>query len=119
MLCSKCNQATDALTDSGLCPDCYLAAEERRSEIIDLAREQHGEEGAVEIDDNAQVSDGNDNGCYIQAWVWVDFDGTKFDKVNDSGSADKCDACGQPVSNVVGCPDGSEICQACFDAGQH
>src|SRR6266404_1314749 len=37
MLCSKCNQSVDGLTDRGLCPDCHLEAEERRSEIIDLA----------------------------------------------------------------------------------
>lgn len=30
-----------------------------------------------------------------------------------------CPECGEPVEEVVGCPDGSEICQACFDAGAH
>ena len=54
--------------------------EERRLEIIELAREQREQEGAVEIDDNALLSEGNDNGCYVQAWVWVDFAGTIFDK---------------------------------------
>ena len=82
MLCSKCNQSAEGLTNGGLCPDCHLAAEERRFEIIELAREQREQEGAVEIDDNATLSEGNDNGCYVQAWVWVDFDGTKFDKEN-------------------------------------
>jgi hypothetical protein len=80
MLCCKCNQSADALTDRGLCPDCHLETEERRSAIIELAREQRQEEGAIEIDDNAQVSEGNDNGCYLAAWVWVDFADTKFDK---------------------------------------
>ena len=72
MLCSKCNESADALTDNGLCVDCHMEVEERRLDIIDLARERHGEEGAVEIDDNAQLSEGDDNGCYVQAWVWVD-----------------------------------------------
>ena len=80
MHCPKCNQSAEALTDHGLCPDCYLEAEERRSEIIRLAREQHQEEGVVEIDDTAQVSEGDDNGCYVAAWVWLDFADTKFDK---------------------------------------
>ena len=35
------------------------------------------------------------------------------------GAADKCDACGEIVPNVIGCPDGTEVCQACFDSGQH
>jgi hypothetical protein len=80
MLCSKCNQAADALTDGGLCENCHTQAEERRCEIIELAREQREIEGAVEIDDNALLSEGNDNGYYVQAWVWVDFARTKFDK---------------------------------------
>src|SRR5216683_1269124 len=58
MLCSACNQSAEGLTDCGLCPDCHLEAQERRSEIIRLAREQHQDEGAVEIDDNALVSEG-------------------------------------------------------------
>jgi hypothetical protein len=29
------------------------------------------EEGEIEIDLNAKVSRGGDNGAYVQAWVWV------------------------------------------------
>ena len=41
------------------------------------------DEGTIEIDDNAVVSEGTDNGAYVAAWVWVYFDGTKFDKENE------------------------------------
>ena len=34
------------------------------------------------------------------------------------GLADKCDECGETVPSVIGCPDGSEVCQDCFDAGE-
>lgn len=80
MLCSKCNQSASSLTDGGICDDCHTEAEERRDEIIGLAREQRQQEGAVEIDDDATLSEGSDNGCYVQAWVWADFCGSKFDK---------------------------------------
>ena len=80
MLCSKCNQSAEVLTDGGLCENCSSEAEERRSEIIELTRQEHEREGRIEIDDNAQLSEGNDNGCYVQAWVWAGFAGTKFDK---------------------------------------
>jgi len=80
MLCSNCNQSAEVLTDGGLCADCHLESEGRRSEIIELARQQHEEDGEVEIDDNAQLSEGDDNGCYVQAWVWADFAETPFDK---------------------------------------
>ena len=119
MLCSKCNESADALTDNGLCVDCHMEVEERRLDIIDLARERHGEEGAVEIDNNAQLSEGDDNGCYVQAWVWVEFAGTKFDKENRTDADQSCDECGAAVANVIGCPDGAKICGGCSEAGQH
>jgi hypothetical protein len=86
MLCSKCNQAANSLTDAGLCEDCHTQAEDRRCEIIELAREQREIEGAVEIDDKALLSEGNDNGCYVAAWVWVDFAGTQFDKEKEENN---------------------------------
>ena len=84
MNCSKCREAAEALTDNGLCPDCRIDDEERRFEIIELAREQHQKEGELEIDDDARVSEGNDNGCYVGAWVWLDFANTKFDKAKET-----------------------------------
>src|SRR6266568_8382927 len=80
MICSNCNQDAEVLTDGGICVDCRIESEERRFEIIELAREQRQEEGLVEIDDDARLSEGNDNGCYVAAWVWADFADTKFDK---------------------------------------
>ncbi|MEZ5846505.1 MAG: hypothetical protein R3C70_07125 [Geminicoccaceae bacterium] len=35
------------------------------------ARTIYGEEGKIEIDDDAVVSRGDDDGAYVQAWVWV------------------------------------------------
>jgi len=35
------------------------------------------------------------------------------------GLADKCSRCQAIVPYVIGCPDGAELCQDCFDAGQH
>lgn len=54
--------------------------EERHSKIVYLAREKYEREGEVEIDANAKLSEGSDNGTYVQAWVWVDFAGTPFNK---------------------------------------
>ena len=34
------------------------------------------------------------------------------------GTADKCAECGEVVPYVIGCPDGTGLCQDCFDAGQ-
>ena len=59
-----------------------LNSTSRDRNILALARLQREQEGdaAIEIDDDAKVSEGDDNGCYVQAWVWVDFSNTAFDK---------------------------------------
>jgi len=55
-------------------------SESERKEIIALARKEHQRDGECEIDSDAKLSEGGDNGTYVQAWVWVSFEGTKFDK---------------------------------------
>jgi len=35
------------------------------------------------------------------------------------GSAKTCSSCGEIVPYVIGCPDGAEVCQECFNSGQH
>lgn len=53
----------------------------RREQILALARKNPNlREGELELDDNARVSEGDDNGAYIQTWMWVPFDGTTLDK---------------------------------------
>ena len=36
------------------------------------ARKRYHNEGTCEIDENAVVSVSDDEGAYVQAWVWVD-----------------------------------------------
>lgn len=52
----------------------------RRQKILELARATLAHEGELEFDDDAVASEGDDNGAYLQAWVWVDFGGTSLDK---------------------------------------
>jgi hypothetical protein len=35
------------------------------------AKELYHEDGQIEVDDNAPISRGDDEGAYVQAWVWV------------------------------------------------
>jgi len=87
MICTNCKQEADTLPDDRLCEACFADSEERRLEIIELARQQCQVEGAVEIDDDATLSEGNENGCFVRGWVWADFNGTKFDK--ETGDANE------------------------------
>lgn len=41
-----------------------------------LAREQWHRDGEIEIDEDAVVSVSDDDGAYVQAWVWVDDPGS-------------------------------------------
>lgn len=62
-------------------PELIAQEEANRREIVEMARNDYRvRDGELEIDDNAVVSHGEDNGAYVQAWVWVGFGGTKFDK---------------------------------------
>lgn len=46
---------------------------------------------------------------------------TDVDGVAATGSKGRspCSECGAEAEHVIGCPDGAEICQDCFDAGGH
>jgi hypothetical protein len=37
-------------------------------------------DGELELDKGAVISEGDDNGAYIQTWMWVPFEGTVLDK---------------------------------------
>ena len=52
----------------------------RREQIVEIAQESLGREGAIEFDDDAIVSEGSDNGAYVEGWIWLDFSGTPLDK---------------------------------------
>lgn len=54
---------------------------DRTQRIVQLAK-QHRlvSDGELEVDDNATISEGDDNGAYVQAWLWVDFSGTELNK---------------------------------------
>jgi hypothetical protein len=52
----------------------------RARAIIRMARQQYHRDGAIEIEAHADINEGDDNGAYVQAWVWVSFAGTAYDK---------------------------------------
>lgn len=58
-----------------------LANTARDREVVALAHTLFDDEGETEIDPTASVSDtGEENGAYVQAWLWVSFDGTPLDR---------------------------------------
>ncbi len=60
--------------------------EPRRQKILELGRATLAREGELEFDDDAIASEGDDNGAYLQAWVWVDFGSTNLDKHQSADS---------------------------------
>ena len=55
--------------------------QERKQKIKELAEEQWlpvCED--VEFDDEIELSEGAQNGCFVKAWVWVSFAGTELSK---------------------------------------
>jgi hypothetical protein len=94
-LCANCGHTSDvhAENEAGETPctgdDCACDEfdDDRASAIYELAREQWHEEGSCEIDEDGEegISEGDDNGAYVRAWVWVSFADTPLDK--------RCDEC--------------------------
>lgn len=62
---------------------------ERRLAILEMACTQYEKEGQIEIDGDAKLSEGDDNGTYVQAWVWVDLSNTVLCKGEDSSNDGK------------------------------
>jgi hypothetical protein len=58
----------------------------RRETILELARRTLAREGELEFDDDAIASEGNENGAYLQGWVWMDFSGTELEKEQSVGA---------------------------------
>lgn len=72
--------ASVIIAESNGLPEVSEDDEEHRLNVIHLARTQAAREGSAEIDDDAVVSEGDENGAYVQAWLWVDFAGTDLSK---------------------------------------
>lgn len=41
------------------------------TQYVATANRLYHNDGEIEVDDNAKVSRGADDGAYVQAWVWV------------------------------------------------
>lgn len=57
--------------------------EPTREKIMALARKNQNKmlrDGELELDMDAVISEGDDNGAYVQVWMWVPFSGTPLDK---------------------------------------
>jgi hypothetical protein len=53
-----------------------------------LAREQYHCDGEIEVDDAAVVSNGDDTGAYVAAWVWVDDPEGEEGEEDEDGAGD-------------------------------
>lgn len=82
---------------------------------IDEARaiwEEHGD-----VQDRAEVVGPEyDTVETLDEW-WKDCDNNVLDNPTDR-TGSKCDVCGAVCLEIIGCPDGLEICQSCFDDGE-
>ena len=53
------------------------AARAKRDQRI---RELVFSDDRIQIDNDAEVSEGDANGAYVQCWLWVGFEDTELDK---------------------------------------
>jgi hypothetical protein len=69
------------------CVEFFGERDDRQRRIGDLARQRLTYEGELEIDDTTVISEADDNGSYVMAWVWLGFGGVPgLDKELDKGT---------------------------------
>lgn len=88
-----------------------LKGRPRRAAILELASSKFEHEGDLELDDKAVISEGDDNGAYVQMWQWVPFDNTELCKGEGSGNE------GQDDGDHEHCDDGCPVIDA-IDLGE-
>jgi hypothetical protein len=81
--------------------------------LLKFVEEVAGLRHEKEPDDEGKVSE-RPSEDYIATLNQLILDARKL-----MGTADQCHECKESVPYVIGCPDGVELCQDCFDAGQH
>lgn len=67
------------------------------------------EDGVLEVDPDATVSHSDDNGAYVQCWVWV------ADDQLPKGTFPECDECGDSNRSVKD-ENGDMLCEDCSQA---
>lgn len=72
----------------------------RHEKYREAARAQYEDEGTLEIDEGALVSEGCDPGAYVQAWVWVYNDAAGIPDEDDE-EEDLCEDCEHHVDACV------------------
>jgi len=69
------------------CVEFFGERNDRQRRIAARARLRLTHEGELEIDDRTVISEADDNGSYVMAWVWLDFAGVPgLDKELDKGT---------------------------------
>ncbi len=79
-----------------------LKGRARRRAILELTSSKFEKEGELELDYTAKISEGDDNGAYVQMWQWVPFDNTELCK--GEGSAHEGEEDGDHDGCDAGCP---------------
>lgn len=66
------DQIDDLCVKINLSPETKIKSKTQGTKrIIDRAKKMYHKEGEIEIDDNAKISEGDTDGCYVEAWVWL------------------------------------------------
>ena len=66
--------------------DAWLLDHEIFDDFVEAAEEMHAKDGQLEIDSDASVSLTED-GCYVEAWVWVSNEDAGRGDLIDEGEA--------------------------------
>ncbi len=87
--------------------------------FIDAAQDKYDREGEIEIDDEATVSISDDNGAYVQAWVFVRDTDTDLPCCEECACRledGKCPECGEEADEEDEEAGGDDVCDLCMSS---
>lgn len=94
---------SDLLTQEPDFAECVSYHAKKQDPALNVYRDAAGNDD-IEVDDNAIVSKGDDNGAYVMAWVWVS---------DEDAGIEHCDKCDAVLPEAGDGYDG--LCAECAD----
>ena len=98
-------------SDRGVVGFCASVHATTKAEAVEILASALPPEYETSIEEN------DDRIVYLT--FYLNSDAVRVSQIDEIRDLEKCPDCGAFVTEVVGCPDGAEVCRDCFNAGRH
>ncbi len=102
-------------TNKGAVGFCAVVRSTSKAKAVEILRSSIPEDYETYMEEN------DETGSLEYVTFYTNTNRITVKDIDDVEKVEYCDDCKAPLprSGCIGCPDGAEICQDCFDAGRH